>query len=114
MSNFVCKKRKGAIAKIRNKFSSDACFELLAYLSGRNVYGQVVDLRDRRVLFSVSSVSGDKKVNKRNVKSAEIVGKSLALKCKEHGIKDVVFNRANYKFCAVVGSLAKGFYSNVD
>ena len=113
MLNGLRKKRKGAIAKVRDKFGAGACFELLVYLSNKNVYGQVVNLADRRVIFSASSVSGDKNVNKRNIKNGEIVGKTLALKCKEQGIKDVVFNRANYKFCGVVGSIAKGFYSNI-
>ena len=63
------KKRRSAIAKVRDKFGSGAGFELLVYLSDRNVYGQIVELMNQRVLFSVSSVGGDKNVNKRNIKN---------------------------------------------
>ena len=61
------KKRKGAIAKVRDRFGAGACFELLVYLSNKNVYGQVVNLADRRVIFSASSVAeidGEKATDK--------------------------------------------------
>ena len=116
MMSYKRKKRDGAMLKVRDGYGRSAENEVLVFLSGKNIYAQVISLNNKKVLASVSTLSsefGNSSNNKRNIKCASAVGKSLAVKCQEMGLKNVVFNRAGHKFCGVLGALAEGFYSNL-
>lgn len=103
-------KRKGAIKRVRSKFGKGVLFELLIFRSNRNVYGQVIRLSDKCVVFS-SSTLGKPNVNCRNKEQGKILGEKIANMCNEKNINSISFNRANNKFHGVVKSFVDGFYS---
>jgi large subunit ribosomal protein L18 len=94
--------------RIRKKISGTAERPRLAvFRSNKQIYVQVVDDLKGVTLLAVSSK--EKEIAKTGIKKTEqakIVGKSLAERCKEKGIENVIFDRSGYKYHGRVKSLA--------
>lgn len=95
--------------RIRKKISGTAERPRLAvFRSNKQIYVQVVDDLNRVTLLSASSrekeFSGPAGMKK--TEQAKLVGKSLAERCREKGIENVVFDRSGYKYHGRVKSLA--------
>lgn len=96
--------------RIRKKISGTAEKPRLAvFRSNKQIYVQLVDDLKRVTLLSVSSkekeIAGNTGIKK--TEQAKLVGKSLAARCKEKGIENVVFDRSGYKYHGRVKSLAE-------
>jgi len=96
--------------RIRKKISGTAEKPRVAvFRSNKQIYAQVVDDNKGVTILSVSSkekeVAGQTGLKK--TEQAKLVGKSLAEKCKEKGIENVVFDRSGYKYHGRVKSLAE-------
>jgi large subunit ribosomal protein L18 len=104
------KKRSRIRKRIRKKISGTTDTPRVSiFRSNKQIYVQVIDDLKRVTLLSASSkekevadVTGIKKTEQ-----AKLVGKLLAAKCKEKGIKNVVFDRGGYKYHGRVKSLAE-------
>ena len=72
---------------------------LSVFKSNKYVYTQLVDDENNKILVAASD---------RDLKSAYEVGKLLAKKAADKGIKEVVFDRGGYKFHGIILELAKG------
>lgn len=72
---------------------------LSVFKSNKYIYTQLVDDENGKVLVAASD---------RSPKSAYEVGKLLAKKAADMGIKKVVFDRSGYKFHGTILELAKG------
>ena len=103
-------KRKSAIKKIRSKFGDSVKFELLILMSNKNIYGQVIRLSDKCIIFSASTL-GNSKTNCRNKEHGKVLGEKIANMCNERNINSISFNRANNRFHGVVKSFVDSFYS---
>ena len=95
--------------RIRKKISGTADIPRLAvFRSNKQIYVQVVDDLKGVTLLAVSSrekeIAGKSGIKK--TEQAKLVGKSLAARCKEKGIENVVFDRSGYKYHGRVKSLA--------
>lgn len=102
-------KRSRIRQRIRKKISGTAEKPRLAvFRSNRQIYVQVVDDQKGNTLLAVSSkekeIAGKTGIKK--TEQAKLVGKSLASKCREMGIENVVFDRSGYKYHGRVKSLA--------
>jgi large subunit ribosomal protein L18 len=101
-------KRTRIRMRIRKKISGTAEKPRLAvFRSNKQIYVQVVDDLKGVTLLAVSSK--EKEIAKTGIKKTEqakIVGKSLAERCKEKGIENVIFDRSGYKYHGRVKSLA--------
>lgn len=101
------RKRHGRMRKSVN--SVPAKKRICVFKSLKHIYAQVIDDTDGKTICSASSLSPEFKKEMSyggNVKAAGFVGKLLADKCKERGIKRVVFDRAGYKYHGRVKALA--------
>jgi len=103
-------KRSRIRLRIRKKISGTAEKPRLAvFRSNKQIYVQLVDDLKRVTLLSVSSkekeIAGNTGIKK--TEQAKLVGKSLAARCKEKGIENVVFDRSGYKYHGRVKSLAE-------
>jgi large subunit ribosomal protein L18 len=82
---------------------------LSVFRSSKHIYAQVID-DDRGV--TVASASSIEKTSREGLKTgasvdaAKAVGKLIAERAKEKGIKDVVFDRGGYLFHGRVKALA--------
>jgi large subunit ribosomal protein L18 len=94
--------------RIRKKLSgSGERPRMTVYRSNKQIYVQLVDDVSGQTLVSASSKEKDiasQKVNK--IDQAKLVGKRLAEKAKEKGIKTVVFDRNGYLYHGRVKNLA--------
>ncbi len=93
--------------KIRGSISGTAARPRLSvFRSNKQIYAQLIDDVAGKTLLATSSAKLDVKTNK--IEIASIVGKTLAEKAVESGIKEVVFDRGGYLYHGRIKSLAEG------
>jgi large subunit ribosomal protein L18 len=96
--------------RIRRKLSgTEARPRLAVFRSVAHIYAQVIDDVSGRTLVSASSV--DKSADKGgksggNVAAAKAIGKLVAERAKEKGVKAVVFDRGGYQYHGRIKALA--------
>ena len=94
--------------RIRKRLSGSAERpRMTVYRSNKQIYVQLVDDVSGQTLVSASSKEKEiasQKVNK--IDQAKLVGKRIAEKAKEKGIKTVVFDRNGYLYHGRVKNLA--------
>ena len=76
------------------------------FRSVAHIYAQVIDDCKGHTLVSASSVDKGGKTNGGNVAAAKAIGKLVAERAKEKGIKKVVFDRGGYQYHGRVKALA--------
>ena len=93
--------------RIRRKLSGTATRPRLAvFRSVAHIYAQVIDDVAGATVVSASSVDKAGKTNGGNVAAAKAIGKLVAERAKEKGIKSVVFDRGGYQYHGRVKALA--------
>jgi large subunit ribosomal protein L18 len=96
--------------RLRNRLEgSQERPRLNVYRSLNHIYAQVIDDGSGVTLVSASTVQGRKKGEKRtggNVAGAKEVGKAIAQRAQEKGIKKVVFDRGGYLYHGRIKALA--------
>jgi large subunit ribosomal protein L18 len=71
-----------------------------------HIYAQLIDDTESRTLVSASSIEKGTRTNGGNVAAAKVIGKAIAERAKEKGIKKVVFDRGGYLYHGRVKALA--------
>lgn len=105
-SNIARKKRH---VRVRGKISGTAeCPRLNVYRSLANIYVQLIDDEAGVTLAQASTVEKDFAQYGGNVEAAKAVGKKLAEKATEKGIKECVFDRGGYVYHGRVAAVAEG------
>jgi large subunit ribosomal protein L18 len=80
---------------------------LAVFRSLNHIYAQVIDDQQGHTLVAAASTEKDLKKSKGgNVEGAKAIGKALAERAKEKGIKRVVFDRGGYLYHGRVKALA--------
>ena len=96
--------------KLRNRLSGTAeCPRLAVFRSNNHMYAQIIDDTVGNTLVSASTLQKDVKANlekTNNVDAAAYLGKVIAEKALEKGIKDVVFDRGGFIYQGKVQALA--------
>ncbi len=97
--------------RIREKIkkSANGRYRLSVFRSSKNIYAQIIDDDKGKTLLSSSTL--DKKIkskfkNTGNKEAASEIGKILAEKAKEKGIKKVIFDRGKYLYHGRIKALA--------
>jgi len=96
--------------RVRNRLKKDATRPRLSvFRSHQNFYAQIVDDGAGRTLVCASTLDKALRDELRyggNKNAAAAVGKAIAQKALEAGIKEVVFDRREYKYHGRVAALA--------
>lgn len=103
------KTRRRIHQRLRSRLSgSQARPRLNVYRSLNHIYVQVIDDASGTTLASASTVKGKKGGKKTggNVASAKEIGKEIAHRAQEKGIKKVVFDRGGYLYHGRIKALA--------
>jgi large subunit ribosomal protein L18 len=82
---------------------------LSVYRSLHHVYAQVISDETGRTLLAVSTLSPvirDAANSKASVTAAKLVGKTIAERCREAGISEIVFDRNGFLYHGRVKALA--------
>jgi large subunit ribosomal protein L18 len=83
---------------------------LNVYRSLNHIYAQVIDDASGKTLAAASTMQGRSKGGKKtggNVASAKEVGKTIAERARQKGIKKVVFDRGGYLYHGRIKALAE-------
>ena len=102
--------RAGKHRRIRNRLSGTTeCPRLAVFRSNNHMYAQIIDDTVGNTLVSASTLQKDVKANlekTNNVDAAAYLGKVIAEKAIEKGIKDVVFDRGGFIYHGKIQALA--------
>jgi large subunit ribosomal protein L18 len=81
---------------------------LSVFRSGKHIYAQLIDDAAKQTIASASSIENakDGKSKSYNVAAAAAVGKLIAQRAVEKGVKRVVFDRGGYLYHGRVKALA--------
>ncbi|HEY3834939.1 MAG TPA: 50S ribosomal protein L18 [Bryobacteraceae bacterium] len=79
---------------------------LAVFRSITHIYAQVIDDEKGATLVSAASTDKSHKITGGNVAGAKAVGKLVAERAKEKGIKKVVFDRGGYLYHGRIKALA--------
>jgi large subunit ribosomal protein L18 len=110
MSSEKVENRVARQKRVRRKVTgSDTRPRLSIYRSLHHIYAQVVSDESARTLVAASTLAADlpdglKK--KSNVATAKVVGKAIAQRCAQAGIKEVVFDRNGFLYHGRIKALA--------
>jgi large subunit ribosomal protein L18 len=103
----ITKKRTRRAKKVRSSIKQGGWPRLSVFKSSKHIYAQIIDDEKGKTLASASSAIL-KKSKKTKSEKAKEVGKAVAEKAKEAGVKKVVFDRGRYSYHGRVKSLAEG------
>ena len=96
--------------RVRRKvFGTPECPRLNVFRSLSHIYAQIIDDTNGKTLVSASTVEAEVKGEVKfggNIDAAKAVGKRIAEKAIDAGIKDVVFDRGGYPYHGRVQALA--------
>ncbi|HEX3742853.1 MAG TPA: 50S ribosomal protein L18 [Bryobacteraceae bacterium] len=93
--------------RIRRKLRGTAERPRLAvFRSVAHIYVQVIDDNAGATLVSASTVDKSGKTKGGNVAAAQAIGKLVAERAKDKGIKSVVFDRGGYQYHGRIKALA--------
>lgn len=110
MSLERAQKRHTRQARVRRKVrGTSERPRLSVYRSLHHIYAQVVSDETGRTLIAASTQSSgvrDELKSKSSVAAAKLVGKTVAERCREAGINEVVFDRNGFLFHGRVKALA--------
>ena len=98
-------KRRAERNRIRLKKLSSGRPRLSVFRSSKNIYAQVIDDANGVTLAAASSLESDKKAGG-DKEAAATVGKLVAQRAVEKGVKDVVFDRGGFIYHGRVKALA--------
>jgi large subunit ribosomal protein L18 len=105
------KAREKKHLRIRKRFSGTAERPRLSvFRSNKHIYAQLIDDVAGNTLASASTLDKDLRGDLKNtddVEAATAVGKSIAQKALDKGIKTVVFDRGGYIYQGKVAALAE-------
>jgi len=101
--------RQAVHKRIRTKISGSAARPRLAvYRSLNHIYAQIIDDGNRATLVSASTAEQAWRGRTGgNIAAAKEIGKVIAERAKEKGIKRVVFDRGGYIYHGRIQSLAE-------
>ena len=95
--------------RVRGKISGTAERpRLCVFRSENNIYAQIIDDVAGHTLVAASSHEKNFAANGGNCEGANAVGKLVAERALEKGIKEVVFDRGGYVYHGRVKALAEG------
>jgi large subunit ribosomal protein L18 len=98
-------------ARIRRtiKAAAGARPRLSVFRSSKHIYAQVIDDRQGATVASASSLEKDMRASLKtgaDIGAAKAVGERVAERAAAAGVKDVVFDRGNYRYHGRVKALA--------
>lgn len=79
---------------------------LAIFRSLNHIYAQIIDDQQGNTIVSAASIEKDLRGKGGNVEGAKAIGKAVAERAKEKGIKQVVFDRGGYQYHGRVKALA--------
>jgi len=109
--NSVATARREARVRRAIKAVANGKPRLSVFRSSKQIYAQIIDDENGVTLVAASSLEKDQRGALKTgatVEAASVIGKLIAQRAAEKGIKDVVFDRGGYIYHGRVKALADG------
>lgn len=91
--------------RVKRRIQNSSRFRLVVFRSNMHIYCQLIDDTSSKTVASASDVKLKETAKQ---EKAKIVGMEVAKKAEKQKIKEVVFDRAGYKYHGRVKALAEG------
>ena len=101
--------RRTATVRRKVKLAARGRARLSVFRSSKHIHAQLIDDEKGVTLVAASSLEKAMRENAKtgaNIEAAKTVGKLIAERAKEKGIKDVVFDRGGYLYHGRIKALA--------
>ena len=99
--------RRKATVRRAIKEAATGRARLTVFRSSKHIYAQVIDDQKGATVAAASSIEKDMRSKTgANVDAAKAVGKLVAQRAVEKGVKDVVFDRGGYRYHGRIKALA--------
>ncbi|MEP7031158.1 MAG: 50S ribosomal protein L18 [Pseudolabrys sp.] len=101
--------RRTATVRRRVKLAARGRARLSVFRSSKHIHAQLIDDEKGMTLVAASSLEKTMREGAKtgaNIAAAKAVGKLIAERAKEKGIKDVVFDRGGYRYHGRIKALA--------
>ncbi|KRO77796.1 MAG: 50S ribosomal protein L18 [Methylophilales bacterium BACL14 MAG-120910-bin43] len=101
--------------KSRAKMAELHVTRLTVYRSNSNIYAQIIDGNNNRVIATASTTEAEVKKtlkNTSNKDAAIAIGKRIAEKAVKAGVKEIAFDRSGYKYHGRIKALAESAREN--
>ena len=101
--------RRTATVRRKVKLAAHGRTRLSVFRSSKHIYAQLIDDVKGTTLVAASSLEKSMREDAKtgaNIAAAKAVGKLIAERAKEKGIKDVVFDRGGYLYHGRIKALA--------
>ena len=101
--------------KSRAKMAELHVTRLTVYRSNSNIYAQIIDGNNNRVIATASTTEAEVKKtlkNTSNKDAAIAIGKRIAEKAVKAGVKEIAFDRSGYKYHGRIKALAESAIKN--
>lgn len=107
MAYLTSKQRRKASVRNAIRRKSGGRARLSVFRSSKHIYAQIIDDQKSETLVSASTMDKDFKGKKTaNVDAAKEVGSLVAKRAAKAGVKEVVFDRGEYRYHGRVKALA--------
>ena len=100
-------KRRSERTRRRLKAVANGRLRLSVYRSDKNISAQIIDDAQGVTVVAASSLEGGKGKKGSDIAAASAIGKLIAERAIEKGVKDVVFDRGEYIYHGRVKALAE-------
>jgi large subunit ribosomal protein L18 len=101
--------RRSASVRRKIKLAARGRARLSVFRSSKHIHAQLIDDDKGETIVSASSLEKavrEKAKTGANIEAAKTIGKLIAERAKEKGVKDVVFDRGSYLFHGRIKALA--------
>ena len=101
--------------KSRAKMAELHVTRLTVYRSNSNIYAQIIDGNNNKVIATASTTEAEVKEtlkNTSNKDAAIAIGKRIAEKAVKAGVKEIAFDRSGYKYHGRIKALADSAREN--
>ena len=101
--------------KSRAKMAELHVTRLTVYRSNSNIYAQIIDGNNNKVIATASTTEAEVKKtlkNTSNKDAAIAIGKRIAEKAVKAGVKEIAFDRSGYKYHGRIKALAESAREN--
>ena len=102
-------RRKGRVRGVLRRAAGERK-RLTVFRSSKHIYAQVIDDEEGVTVASASSIEKDSRGSLKtgaSVDAAKAVGKLIAQRAQEKGVKDVIFDRGSYLYHGRIKALAE-------
>jgi large subunit ribosomal protein L18 len=101
--------------KTRKIISELGVIRLSIYRTNSNIYAQLIDDKNNKTITSASTLESEVREgisSGGNIMAAALIGRRIAEKGRKHGIVNIAFDRAGYKYHGRVKALADAAREN--